>query len=59
VEGAVLELDVEDGRWEARWIDPYGGSSPASAQVTAQGGRATLAVPAFSKDVALRLERVP
>jgi hypothetical protein len=59
VEGASLEIDVQDGRYNARWIDPYGGPSPAPGEVAAQGGRVTLEVPTFSRDLALRLERVP
>lgn len=58
VEDATLALtDLADGAWTARWIDTYTGKDVAVEAVTVTGGAATLAVPTFAKDVALRLER--
>ena len=58
VEGATLALTgVTDGAWTARWIDAYTGMDIATEPVTVAGGAATLAVPTFAKDVALRMER--
>jgi hypothetical protein len=58
VEGATLALDgLADGDWTARWIDAYTGLDVAIEPITVAGGAATLAVPTFARDVALRLER--
>jgi len=58
VEGATLALgELADGAWTARWIDTYTGEDLAVEPVTVAGGAATLAVPTFAKDVALRMER--
>jgi len=58
VVGATLALgDLADGAWTARWIDSYTGIDVAVDPVQVSGGAITLAVPSFSKDVALRMER--
>jgi hypothetical protein len=58
VEGATLALtDLADGAWTARWIDTYTGLDVATEPVTVVGGAATVAVPTFAKDTALRMER--
>lgn len=55
---ATLTLQgLGDGAWEARWLDTYGAGEIARHPVTVAAGAATLAVPPFSRDVALRLER--
>jgi hypothetical protein len=58
VEDATLPLSgLADGDWTARWIDAYTGDDVAVDAVVVSGGAATLAVPTFVGDVALRLER--
>jgi hypothetical protein len=57
VVGALLPLTgLADGDWSARWIDPWTGAQLDVEPVLVSGGAATLAVPTFSRDVALRLE---
>jgi hypothetical protein len=57
--GSTVSLPVGAGRWQARWIDPYGGADGVAEVVEgAVGGGLTLPIPAFSRDTALRLERV-
>ncbi len=59
VVGATLALTgVADGPWSVRWIDAYGGEDVAQATISVSGGAVTLAVPVFTRDVALRLERL-
>ena len=58
VVGAVVTLpDVPAGDWTARWIDAYTGSDVAQAVVVSPGGDVALAVPTFTRDVALRVDR--
>lgn len=58
VENALLALTgLADGAWTARWFDPYTGEEFARDDVVATAGAVTLAVPAFARDTALRLER--
>jgi len=49
------------GRWRGAWIDPWSGERLGRVVVRAGGpdGTPELAVPSFSRDVALRLDRVP
>jgi putative intracellular protease/amidase len=49
------------GTWWGKWIDPWTGAVVAKPTIVAAPGEqaATLAVPAFSRDLALRLERAP
>jgi hypothetical protein len=59
VPGGTLSLsDLGDGEWLARWIDTYDGHEIAREVVAHAGGALALAVPTFSRDVALRLERL-
>jgi hypothetical protein len=48
---------LADGDWQARWIDTLSGADLAVGPVQIAGGAATLPIPTFSQDVALRLER--
>jgi hypothetical protein len=58
VEAATLALtDLADGAWTARWIDTYTGADVATSALSVSSGAATLAVPTFARDVALRLDR--
>jgi hypothetical protein len=58
VVGASLALDgLADAAWSAHWLDAYDGHEIAAAVVQVTGGTFSLDVPAFSRDVALRLER--
>ena len=57
VTGAVLELRGFEGTWCARFYDTWQGRFGPRMPVRAQGGRLVLAVPEFSRDVALRLRR--
>jgi hypothetical protein len=59
VPGATVSLTgLADGDWLARWIDTYDGHEIARESVSSTGGALALPVPTFSRDVALRLERV-
>ncbi len=58
ISGGTLQLTgLSDGAWWVRWIDAYGAGELASEEVVVSGGNAQLAVPDFSRDVALRMER--
>lgn len=60
IAGATVTIEgIAAGIWRARWIDAYGGEDlGATATVRAEaGGTITLAVPTFTRDVALRLDR--
>lgn len=59
VAGARLEIEgVDAGDWSVRWIDAYGAGEIGAATPVHGNGRITLAIPPFSRDIALRLERV-
>jgi hypothetical protein len=49
------------GRWAGQWIDPWSGAILGVVDVLAGGphGAPELAVPSFSRDVALRLDYAP
>ena len=56
--GATLGLDgLSDGAWHGRWLDTHGAGVLGSFDGVVTAGRLDLDVPAFSRDVALRLER--
>jgi hypothetical protein len=57
VAGGVLELSGIEGVWCARFYDTWQGSFGPRFLVRARDGRASLAVPEFSGDLALRLRR--
>ncbi len=59
VEGATLVLTgLADADWSARWIDAYTGDDVAYDTLAVSGGSVTLPVPAFARDVALRMDRI-
>ena len=61
VEGAVFAPPLAvDGRWVGEWIDPWSGATLGVVDVQAEGPHRPpeLAVPSFSRDVALRLDHV-
>lgn len=59
VTDATLSLvDLPAGAWRARWMDTRSGKVLADAKVDATGEAIELPVPAFARDVALRLERI-
>lgn len=58
IQGATVEISgIADGTWTTRWIDPYGETAHPQQKLTATGGAATLKVPSFARDIALRLRR--
>jgi hypothetical protein len=62
VEGGTFVVPLRGGgQWWGRWIDPWTNAVVDRPTVRAAAGEesATLAVPAFSRDLALRLERSP
>jgi hypothetical protein len=62
VEGGAFVVPLRGGgKWRGSWLDPWTNAVVAKAVVRAVPGEelATLAVPDFSRDLALRLERAP
>ncbi len=60
VGGASVALTQLAGeRWATTWFDTRTGERTSGAPTTAVAGAATLPVPAFRRDVALRLDRLP
>jgi hypothetical protein len=60
VTGAVLTLaGLADGAWRARWLPTRDAPAPGAQDVAVSGGTLALPVPAFSLDLALRLEKQP
>lgn len=58
VEGASVVLTgLDDGVYQAHAVDPYHGSVRPLPEVVVNGGSAEVALPVFSMDLALRLER--
>ena len=49
--------NIDTGNYIAQWSDTRGGGLIRSDQTTAQDGRLSLHVPAFNRDIALRLQR--
>ena len=52
-----LVLNLPNGEYEAKWIDMKTGSAAASSTFTHAGGEKTLAAPAFTNGIVLRLTR--
>jgi len=59
VEGASIDVTVRTGgAWRGKWLDPWTGRVLGQVAFAGPADRtATLAVPSFSRDVALRLNR--
>jgi hypothetical protein len=58
--GAVaIALDLPPGRYRAEWIDPKTGAVAKAEDLRHEGGRKSLAAPAFEEDVALSLRTRP
>jgi hypothetical protein len=56
VSGAVLTLSgLDDGRYVVEWWDTETGSIVSTSEVTVSGGQTSIDVPAFSKDLALKV----
>jgi len=53
---AGLVLDLPTGHYRADWINPRTGNVDASEDLDHRGGRVTLNSPAYSEDIALRVE---
>lgn len=49
---------VPPGRWRVSWIDPYAARAPQVSEVEVGDGGLVIDVPAFSRDVALRLDAI-
>jgi hypothetical protein len=57
-EGAAsLQVELPAGRYRAEWIDPLSGKVATVENFKHAGGVRTLAVPALSEDMALRIKR--
>jgi len=56
--GAVTLEDLGDTRWTTTWHDTRTGARAMAGDTVAQAGSATVSVPPFERDIALRLERV-
>lgn len=59
--GELTLMGLPTGTWQGEWIDTWGGASPGPVVLVSGGPGDTipLPVPDFSRDVALRLERMP
>jgi hypothetical protein len=51
----VTLTGLKDGAYRVQWIDPYGGPGPEGGTATASGGRLTVSLPDFRRDLALRV----
>jgi len=59
VAGATLTLDgFTDGEWHVQWVDPYSADETDGGRVSVRAGHASIAVPEFSRETALRLTLV-
>ena len=59
ISDGTLRLEtVRDGRWHVRWFDTRSGRATDAGTIEVTDGTATLSVPLFVKDVALRMERL-
>lgn len=60
IAGARLTIpDLPAGTWRATWIDPWAAAEPVRETIDAPvGGPVTVDVPTFSRDTALRLDRL-
>lgn len=57
IEGATVTLtDVPAGVWRASWIDPYAERATTTVEATTIDGTLRLEIPAFARDIALRLD---
>jgi len=56
IEGASLTLaDLPAGDWRASWVDPYAQRATVTLEAATTDGSVRLDVPAFARDIALRL----
>lgn len=56
VSGATVRLPaLEPGAYQAQFTDPWTGASLGTAQVQHPGGPATVNLPLFSRDIALKM----
>src|SRR5262249_38402206 len=53
----TLALELPGGIYQFRWLNPMTGSVDKRGTLTHPGGVATLASPAYTEDIALRLVR--
>ncbi len=59
VHGTTVSINaLGDRRWTAAWFDTRSGARAPADDITPANGAAMISVPAFSRDVALRLDRV-
>lgn len=54
---AITVSGLTDGPYMARWFDPQTGQWLAQTSVTSAGGKLTLTVPDFSRDLALQIKQ--
>jgi hypothetical protein len=52
-----LSLDLPSGNYKVTWVDPVSGKRRQSGGIKHSGGPLTLETPAFSEDLAFRIER--
>jgi hypothetical protein len=58
-DAVAIALDLPPGRYRAEWIDPRTGAVAKAEDLRHEGGRKSLAAPAFDEDVALSLRTRP
>ena len=52
-------LDLPKGRWRADWLHPATGEGEPTLLIDHPGGGLAIEGPAFDRDIALRVRRVP
>lgn len=55
---AELVLKLGAGRYRAEWVDTKTGAVAKQQDITSHNGRATLSVPEYAEDIALRIEKL-
>ncbi len=55
--GETIQFTLPAGSWTGRWIKPADGS--AIAAISSSGGTQTFSIPAFTEDIAFRIQILP
>jgi hypothetical protein len=53
----TLSLELPQGRWTLRWVDPITGKAVREERVAHAGGRKAVTTPAYRVDIALEIRR--